>query len=67
MKNQIAVYKQIERDKQSDKKVAVLAEEALSEMATPQDIVNALVDKVRVFSGNRIEILWKFANFAEEM
>ena len=67
LKNQLAVYKQMERDKQSDKKVAVLAEEALSETAVPKNIVNALVDKVRVFPGNQIEILWKFANFAEEL
>ena len=67
LKNQLAVYKQMERDKQADKKVAALAEEALSEAATPKDIVNALVDKVRVFPGNQIEILWKFANFAEEL
>ncbi len=60
----LSSLKQSERDRQADKKTAALAKEALGEAATPKDIVNALVDKVRVFPDNRIEILWKFANFA---
>jgi hypothetical protein len=54
----------MERDKEADKNVTAIAKEALDAAASPQDIVNALVDKIHVFPGNRIEIRWKFANFA---
>jgi len=67
LNNQFAIIKQVERDKQVDKKVAALAKEVLSEMATPSDIVNALVDKVFVFPGNHIVIHWKFANFSANL
>jgi hypothetical protein len=65
LNNQLAVLKQSERDKLANEKVAKIAETALSESATPKDIVNALVEKVLVSPNNRIEIRWKFANFAE--
>ena len=64
LKNQLAVFKQTECDKQANQKTAVIAKEILNEKATPKDIVNALVEKILVFPDNRIEILWKFANFA---
>jgi DNA invertase Pin-like site-specific DNA recombinase len=64
LNNQLAVFKQAERDGHTNKKVAALAKEALSERVTPQDMVNALIDKILVFPDNRIEIRWKFVNFA---
>jgi hypothetical protein len=64
LNNQLAVVKQIERDKEADKKVTAIAKEALSTTAAPQDIVNALVEKILLFPGNRVEIRWKFVNFA---
>ena len=62
-KRQLALCRQSERDRQADKKVMAIAKEALSETAAPRDIVEALVDKVFVSPGNRIEIHWKMANF----
>jgi arylamine N-acetyltransferase len=64
LNNRLTLYKQGERDKQANEKAAALAAEALSDTATPQDIVNALVDKVIVFPNNSLEIRWKFVNFA---
>jgi DNA invertase Pin-like site-specific DNA recombinase len=63
LNNQLAILKQAERDKSANEKVSVIAKTALSETATPKDVVNALVEKVLVFPNNRIEIRWKFANF----
>ena len=64
LNNQLFLFKQAERDKEADKKAVSAARGALSETATPRDVVNALVDKVLVFPGNHIEIHWKFANYA---
>jgi hypothetical protein len=64
LNNQLAVIKQAEHDKEADKKITAIAKEALNATATPQDIVNALVDKILFYPGNRVEIRWKFANFA---
>ena len=64
LNNQLALLKQVERDKEADKKAVSAAKSALSEKATPRDVVNTLVDKVLVFPGNHVEIHWKFANFA---
>jgi ParB family chromosome partitioning protein len=64
LNNQFSLLKQAERDKEADKKALSAAKGALSEKATPRDVVDALVDKVLVFPGNHVEIHWKFANFA---
>lgn len=64
LNTRLALLKQAERDKQASKKMSALAKEALSETATPQDVVNALVDKILVFPNDRIEIRWKFVDFA---
>ena len=63
LNNQLALLKQSEQNKSANKKIVEIAKTALSETATPKDIINALVDKVLVFPNNRIEIKWKFANF----
>ena len=65
LNNQLAVIKQAERDKSANEKVSEIAKTALSKTATPKDIVDALIDKVLVFPDYKIEIRWKFANFAE--
>jgi DNA invertase Pin-like site-specific DNA recombinase len=63
----LAVSGQSARKREADKKTIALAKDALSETASPKDIVDALVEKVLVFPGNHIEIHWKFANFAENL
>jgi hypothetical protein len=65
--NHLAIIKKMERDNDANKKVAALANSALSDKATPKDIVDALIERVLVFPGNHIEIHWKFANFAENI
>jgi DNA invertase Pin-like site-specific DNA recombinase len=64
---QLALLKQAERSEDANKKTAGLAGDALSDTATPRDIVNALVKKVLVFPNNHIEIHWNFENFAAGM
>ena len=65
LNTQASLYRQIGRDKEAQKKIAAFAAEAVSETATPKDIVNALVEKILVFPGNHLEIHWKFADFTE--
>ena len=62
---QLAVSQQSARKREADRKTAALAKDALSKTTNDKDIVDALVEKVLVFPDNRIEIYWKFANFAE--
>jgi hypothetical protein len=65
LKQRIAFLKQAENDKQANKKVKSAAKDVYNESATPKDIVNALVEKVLVFPGSSIEIVWKFADFEQ--
>ena len=65
--NQLAAYRQAGRDKEAAKGIAGIAKQALSETATPKEIVNALVEKVLVSPGNKIEIYWKFIDFAANL
>jgi len=67
LKNHLTIIRQTERDNDANKIVAALAKDALSDKATPKDIVNALIERVLIFPGNRLEIQWKFANFAENI
>ena len=64
LKNQLAVARQTERDKQTAQKTAAIAKHVMSEAATPKEIVDTLIEKVLVFPGNKIEIQWKIADFA---
>jgi hypothetical protein len=64
LNNQIAVLKQAERDKQSGHKSAVIAKKVLNGATNNREIVEMLIDKVWVFPGNKIEVLWKVADFA---
>jgi DNA invertase Pin-like site-specific DNA recombinase len=64
LNNQIAVIRQSERDKEASRKTAELAQTMLDGAITPRELVETLIDKVRVFPGNRIEIQWKIADFA---
>ena len=64
LNSQLTLLKQAQRSKEVSANVAALAKESLCESALPKDVVNALVDKIRVFPDNQIEILWKFENFA---
>ena len=63
LENRLSLLKQAGLDKQADQKVKAVVESAVNNKATPQDIVNALVDKVLVFPGDKLEIRWKFADF----
>jgi len=63
--NQLAVFQQTARKRDTDKKMAALATDALSETAEPKNIVDALIERVLVFPGNHIEIHWKFEDFTE--
>jgi len=63
LNSQLAIIKQAKIEKEEARKLAALAQEALKKAASPQDIVNALIDKVYVFPGNRLEIKWKFVYF----
>jgi len=65
LNNQLSLLKQAEQKKGANQRAEALAKNALSETATPRDIVEALVEKVIVFPNNHVEISWKFANFAE--
>ncbi len=65
LNTQIAVFKQAEHDHKTGKKAAAIAKHTLSEAATPREIVETLVDKILVFPGKRIEVLWKIADFAK--
>ncbi|MCL2853591.1 MAG: recombinase family protein [Defluviitaleaceae bacterium] len=67
LNNQRAIMKQAERDRGAHEKAAKIAKNALSEKATPKDIVNAMIDKILVYPGNHIEIHWKFENFADNI
>ena len=64
LENRLSLSKQAGLDKQADQKVKAIVESAVNKQAAPQDIVNALVDKVLVFLGNKLEIRWKFVSFA---
>ena len=64
LKNQLAALVQYERDKKSAQKSAALAKQAISESASAKEIVDALIERVLVFPGDRIEIQWKVADFA---
>jgi hypothetical protein len=64
LNQQLAILKQSECDKQESTRAAEYAKEALDKTASPRDIVDILIDKVLVFPGNRLEISWKFVNFA---
>jgi chemotaxis protein histidine kinase CheA len=67
LENQLAILKQAERDKEAGAKAAVIAKEALSETSTNRGIIEALVDRIHVSPGARIQIHWKVANFAENV
>jgi hypothetical protein len=68
LNNQLVLLKQADRERESGniaaKKAATIANDVVSETATPKEIVNALIDKILVTPDNNIEIQWKFASFA---
>ena len=64
LKSTIAVIKQSEIDSQSKKNTADQARAVMSEAITPQEIVDALIEKVRVFPDDHVEIEWKVAGFS---
>lgn len=64
LKNRLLLYRQKEKDAQTAQKIAELAEDSLCGMSTPKAIVDALIERIHVFSDNKLEIQWKFANFA---
>ena len=64
LKNMVAMIKQSEHDSHAMKDTAEQAKAVLSESLAPQEIVDALIDKVCVFPDDHIEIAWKVAGFS---
>jgi outer membrane murein-binding lipoprotein Lpp len=64
LNNQLAMYRQLQHDSQANQKTAAHAKTVLSKTATPQEIVDLLIDKIHVFPNNHLEITWKVAGFA---
>jgi hypothetical protein len=62
---QTALLRQIGRDKEARGKIVAVAKDVTSGTATPISIINLLVEKVLAFSDNRLEIHWKFEDFAK--
>jgi len=61
---QISVTIESDKEAQEKQKITAIADEALKESTTQREIVDKLIDKILVYPGNQIEIIWKFANFA---
>jgi hypothetical protein len=53
--------------KASDGELRTLAGAVTAEHKLTRTLVDALIDKVYVYPGSRVEIMWKFADFAENM
>jgi hypothetical protein len=51
--------------KSSDDELRKIAETVIGESKLTRPLVDALIDKVYVYPGNRVEIMWKVADFAE--
>lgn len=64
LNNQLALLKQAARDKLANQKAVAFTNKVVDKRLSHNDIVDALIDKIHVFPGNRIEIQWKFVNFA---
>ena len=67
LNNRLALLKKAENQKADNKKTAAYAKEVLSESASSKEVVETLIEKIYVFPDNRIEIQWKFTNFAENV
>ncbi|GHV48830.1 hypothetical protein FACS189499_09070 [Clostridia bacterium] len=63
MNSQIAISKQAERDRLSGVKTNTIAKDVLSETLTNREIIETLIDKIKVFPGDKLEIMWKIADF----
>ncbi|GHV47904.1 hypothetical protein FACS189499_06260 [Clostridia bacterium] len=61
--NQIAVSKQAERDILSGVKTNAIAKDILSKTLTNREIIETLIDKIKVFPEDKLEIIWKIADF----
>ncbi|GHV33059.1 hypothetical protein FACS18949_06030 [Clostridia bacterium] len=59
-----AETKAITTAKSADNELRSLAGTAVSESKLTRPLVDALIDKVYVYPGNRVEIIWKSADFA---
>ena len=64
LKGMVSIIKQSELDSHVKRNTAEQAKAVLSDTLTPREIVDALVEKVRVFPNDHIEIDWKFAGFS---
>jgi len=64
LENQKAVVTQSVKDAQEKKKVIAIANEVVDEAIAKREIVKKLIDKILVYPGKQIEIVWKFADFA---
>jgi len=60
---QLVMHRVAEQSQQSKQKIAKLAKTALSDTASPKDIVDMLIDKILVFPNDNLEIVWKVKEF----
>jgi hypothetical protein len=64
LKQQLAAFKQAERDEETSRKMTSLAQTTLSDSITSKEIVDMLINKVFVHPDYEIEIEWKVSDFA---
>jgi hypothetical protein len=65
LNKRLDLLRQSGRDRQELQKAAVLAHKVAEESLSPREVVEALIDKVFVFPGNKLEIRWKVRDFTE--
>jgi DNA invertase Pin-like site-specific DNA recombinase len=63
LSKQVSALKSEMQSRQSDPKALVLAKQAVGETIPHRELVDALIEKVRVFPDKRIEIEWKYTDF----
>ena len=66
LNKQVAAFKAEAQSRVNMQSTRAIAEQALGETANYKEIVDTLIEKVYVFPDNRIEIVWKIADFAAQ-
>jgi hypothetical protein len=64
LEKRLAALKAESRSMAADENTRSIAERVVGETVPHKELVGALIEKVLVFPGNRIEIVWKIADFA---
>ena len=66
LEKQVAAVKAESQSRADMLTTRTIAEQAIAETVAHKEIVDALIDKVFIFPDNRIEIVWKIADFAAQ-